>query len=60
MCHTLNGNVRIKKSAQKARKMINEGLKDEGIGKWLYVTSPVDLFRHGIDADFLKLTYKQN
>ena len=58
MCHTLKGNIRMKKSGRKAGKLIKEGLKDEGIGKWLYVTSPDDLFKHAIDVDFVKLNYQ--
>ena len=48
----------MKKSAWKAGKLVKEGLKDEGISKWLYVTSPNYLFKHGIDVDFVKRNYQ--
>ena len=35
MCHTLNGNIRMKKSARKAGRRIKDGQKDESIGNWL-------------------------
>jgi len=56
MVHTLNGNIRMKKSAKKIGQYF-EG-KDEGTGKWLYVKSVDDLFKHGIDVDFEKLGYR--
>ena len=45
----------MKRSAGKAGVDIEPGEKDEGVGKWLYVSSPNDLFQHGIDIDFEKL-----
>jgi len=48
----------MKKSAVKSGVSMKPGQKDEGIGKWLYVTYPDDLFKHGIDIDFEKLKYK--
>ena len=49
----MNGKIRMKKSARKAGKIIDG--EDEGIGSWLYVNSPDDLFKDDIDIDFEKL-----
>ena len=48
---------RIKRSAVKAGVDVEPGGKDERVGKWWYVSSPGDLFKHGIDIDFVKLRY---
>ena len=53
LVHSMNGKIRMKKSARKAGKIIDG--EDEGIGSWLYVNSPDDLFKHDIDIDFEKL-----
>ena len=58
LCHTLNGKIRMKKSAKKAGKPLGENGKDEGIGNWLTITSPDDLFKHNIDVDFEELNYQ--
>lgn len=57
LCHTYNGRIRMKKSARKYGEL-DDDEKDEGIGNWLMVSSPDDLFRHNIDVDFAKLDYK--
>ena len=43
-CHTLNGRIRIKRSAVKAGVHIESGGKDKGVGKGLYGSSPDDVF----------------
>ena len=57
-CHTMNGRIRMKRSAVKAGIELKPGERDQGVGKWLYVSSPDDLFRHNIDIDFAKLNYQ--
>ena len=57
LCHTINGNIRMKKSAKKAG-LIQEHEKDEGTGSWLNVSCPDDLFKYNVDIDFVKLNYK--
>ena len=57
LCHTTNGNIRMKKSARKAGT-ISENEKDLGFGSWLVASSPNDLFKFNIDINFLKLNYK--
>ena len=56
--HTINGSIRMKKSAKQAGIALQENEKDQGVGKWLYITSPDDLFKHNIGIDFVKLNYK--
>ena len=34
------------------------GGKDEGIGNWIVISSPDNLFKHHIDVDFAKLDYR--
>ena len=46
------------KSAKQAGIALQENEKDQGVGKWLYITSPDDLFKHNIGIDFVKLNYK--
>ena len=58
LCHTLNGKIRMKKSAKKAGKLPGENGKDDGTGKWLTITSPDDLFKHNVDVDFEELNYQ--
>ena len=50
LCHTCNGKIRMKRSARKG-KVIKENEKDFGIGNWLAILSPDDLFSHGIDVN---------
>ena len=57
LCHTINGNIKMKKSAKKAG-LITGNEKDQGTGAWITVTSPDDLFRNDVDIDFDKLNYK--
>ena len=57
LCHTNNGNIRMKKSAKKAG-LIDDNEKDFGTGSWLVVSSPDDLFQFDIDVKFSKLNYK--
>ena len=57
-CHTMNGRIRIKRSAVKAGIELKHGERDQGVGKWLYVSYPDDLFRHNINIDFTKLNYQ--
>ena len=56
--HTRNGKIRMKRSARKEGKLINENEKDFGIGNWLVISSRDDLFRHEIDVNLAKLDYK--
>ena len=37
-CHTYNGKIRMKKSAQKKNADLNNDDKDEGIGNWITIT----------------------
>jgi len=53
--HTINGNIRMKKSAKKPGEVLDG--KDEGTGNWIYVKSIDDLFKLGVDLDFAKLGY---
>ena len=46
----------MKKSASKCGKP-KQGENDEGIGNWLYVTSPDNLFKLNINADLKLLNY---
>ena len=55
LCHTY-GKIRMKKSARKNGDLSNDD-KDEGIGDWITITSPDDLFKHDINIDFEKLDY---
>ena len=48
LCHTINGNIKMKKSAEKA-SLIQEHEKDEGAGPWLNVSCPDDLFKYNVD-----------
>ena len=48
-CHNVNGCIRMKRSALKAGVDIEPQGKDVRVVKWLYVSSPEDLFKHGID-----------
>ena len=57
LCHTFNGRIRMKRSA-KIYGDIGDDEKDEGIGEWIYITSPEDLFQLNIDVDLEKLDYK--
>ena len=50
--HTLNGKIRMKKSAKSCGQPLNEDGKDDGFGKWLYISSTDDLYKHEIDIDF--------
>ena len=54
LCHTINGNIRMKKSAKKAG-LIQEHEKDEETGPWLNVSCSDDLFKYNVDIDFVKL-----
>ena len=56
-CHTMNSCIRMKRLAVKAGMKLKPGERDQGIGKWLYVSSPDNLFWHNIDIDFAKLNY---
>ena len=56
LCHTYNGKIRMKKSARKNGDLSNDD-KDEGIGDWITITSPDDVFKHDINIDFEKLDY---
>lgn len=58
LCHTINGKIRMKKSAVKNGQMINSHEKDPGIGKWITINSPDDLFKIGIDINFDKLGFQ--
>ena len=50
----MNGRFRMKKASGRIDK---EG-KDNGVGDWISVASPDDLFKHGVnDFDFGKLNY---
>ena len=55
LCHNRNGKIRIKRSSRKEEKLIKENEKDHGIGNWLVISSPDDLFSHGIDVNLAKL-----
>ena len=54
--HTRNGKIRMKRCAKEG-KLIKENEKDFGIGNWLVISSPDDLFSHGIDVNLAKLDY---
>ena len=56
--HTRNEKIRMKRSARKEGKLIKENEKDFGIGNWLVISSPDNLFSHGIDVNLAKLDYK--
>ena len=59
LCHTRNGKIRIKRFARKEGKLlIKKNGKDFGIRNWLLISSPDDLFSHGIDVNLAKLDYK--
>ena len=58
LCHTYNGRIRMKKSARKQGIKLQDGDIDEGVGNWLTVSSPDDLFRLNIDVDFKLLDHK--
>ena len=58
LCHTCNGKIRMKRPARKEEKLIKENEKDYGIGNWFVISSPDDLFSHGIDVNLAKLDYK--
>ena len=54
LCYSMNGRIRMKKASGRIDK---EG-KDNGVGDWISVASPDDLFKHGVnDFDFGKLNY---
>ena len=56
LCHTLNGRIRMKKSAKYEGK-IGKNEEDEGIGDWITISTPDDLFKHNVNLDFKKLNY---
>ena len=58
MIHTINGRIRMKKSMRASGEYLGPDEKDFGTGKWIYISSPDDLFRNGIELDFKKLNYK--
>ena len=37
---------------------MTDGVKDEGTGNWIVISSPDNLFRLDVDPDFAKLNYK--
>ena len=53
-CHTINGKVRMKKSAGEAGKLVGN-LKYEGFGDWIYINGIDDLIKLNADIDFRKL-----
>ena len=57
MMHTINGKIRMKRSARKAGMNLQDNEQDKGTGPWLIITSPDDLFKYDIDIDFKKLNY---
>ena len=57
LCHSYNGKIRMKKSAQKAGLPLDKNGNDQGTGKWLTITSVDDLFKINVDVDFEKLNY---
>ena len=54
--HTINGKIRMKRSARKAGTITNNE-RDTSTGNWLTIDSPDDLFKYGMDIDFDKLNY---
>ena len=48
----------MKRFARKEEKLIKENEKDFGIGNWLVISSPDNLFSYGIDVNLAKLDYK--
>ena len=56
-CHAMNGRICRKRSAVKAKIELKPGERDLGVEKWLYASSPDNLFWHNIDIDFAKLNY---
>ena len=57
LCHSYNGKIRMKKSAQKAGLPLDKNGNDQGTGKWLTITSVDDLFKINVDVDFEKLNF---
>jgi len=37
---------------------LREGEKDEGMGEWIVITLPEDLFKHNIEMNFEKLGFR--
>lgn len=58
MCHTWNGKIRMKKSKKKAGLYLDPEEKDVGIGNWLVIASPDDLFQYDVDIDLKKLGFQ--
>ena len=54
--HTVNGKIRMKQSAWKAGTITNNK-SDTGMGNWLAIDSPDDLFKYGMNIHFDKLNY---
>ena len=57
LCHSCNGKIPMKKSAQKAGLSLDKNGNDQGTGKWLIITSVDDVFKINVDVDFEKLNY---
>ena len=50
----MNGRIRIKKPSGR----VDKKRKDNGVGDWISVASPGDLFKQGVnDIDFGKVNY---
>ena len=56
LCHTINGRIRMKKSAKYEGK-IGNNKKNEGIGDWIAISTPDNRFKDNADVDFQKLNY---
>ena len=57
LAHTINGKIRVKKSATCSGRILLEGEKDEGMGNWISINSPEDLAKQGENIDFKSLNY---
>ena len=57
LAHTINGKIRVKKSATSTGRILSEGEKDEGMGNWISINSPEDLAKQGENIDFKSLNY---
>ena len=57
LCHSRNGKIRMKKSAQRAGLPLEKNGNDQETGKWLTITSVDDVFKINVDVDFNKLNY---
>ena len=53
--HTINKNIRFKKSAVKIELPRDDQGRDPGIGNWMHISTPDDLFKAEVDIDFSQI-----